>query len=617
MRLAAILPFIAYVLLQACSADPFENSAPTATAKYKPFDVVESAHIPHTNIMPTKEGGMFEMYGYGTTPLDFDGDTYLDLLVGSLNDRSEAATLYKNISTVEKISFKKYKTYGEPGEYRFAGATDINGDNHHEMILFGLNSTKLVQFYPAEKETELMDQLPKDDPHRKNLPLSYLPFDFNLDGKLDLMLGYGNITPELEENKKDRLKYYEVVKNLVFLQNDAGGFDFVPDQQFVDDGKKIGITLALASTDLNDDGLQDLAMANDSFVKAAELSESNKAKTKKENYEPGGYYKRLSKDLGLERIPFEKGIQAWGSYMGFGQIYTGKHSLYTTNWGPNKNIELKAGDICVDTLAESGLDLPNSAIAFSWGVAVSDLTGNGLDDLIVTQGHPVRSKTEINDNWALLQTSLGEFEPRPLSVQHLGVVGDEVGAMSRAIYLADLNYDGVLDFVISGFHGSPQILSEGSPPKNLSRCTVHPKARYVEGYGTGYALRNPGDEIWRSAGVQGQISGTTSPWVMSSTGKGELRFPSGYTISYDCKGKPGPIDVIEPEWLNFARHDGGGSIELVDRDNVLVELFSRNSSETDFVQEPLVLDKANKWIWKRASKDYLLKIDGRYVGRIF
>tara|TARA_Y100001933_G_C18849099_1_gene500958 strand:- start:476 stop:823 length:348 start_codon:yes stop_codon:yes gene_type:complete len=42
----------------------------------------------------------------------------------------------------------------------------------------------------------------------------------------------------------------------------------------------------------------------------------------------------------------------------------------------------------------------------------------------------------------------------------------------------------------------------------------------------------------------------TSPWIFTPFGRGEFRFPSGAIVPYDCLGGAGPVEIVEPDWIN-------------------------------------------------------------------
>ena len=75
----------------------------------------------------------------------------------------------------------------------------------------------------------------------------------------------------------------------------------------------------------------------------------------------------------------------------------------------------------------------------------------------------------------------------------------------------------------------------------------------VQSLGYGYSVREDAEAPFFSRDIQGQIRGTGSPYVVTSFNSGELRFPSGALVPFDCKRKSGPIEVVEPDWVKLNR----------------------------------------------------------------
>ena len=146
---------------------------------------------------------------------------------------------------------------------------------------------------------------------------------------------------------------------------------------------------------------------------------------------------------------------------------------------------------------------------------------------------------------------------------HLDSRNDERVYASRALLKADLDGDGHLDFLSAGKEGALRWHREvPTQADNSPRCTLIPKARYSPGFGVGHALLPPDGSEPRQWDSQGQLRSGTSPFVLSPWSTGALRFPSGASVPFDCRGGAGPVVVEEPPWLVLESDEQGWVLRL-------------------------------------------------------
>ncbi len=254
--------------------------------------------------------------------------------------------------------------------------------------------------------------------------------------------------------------------------------------------------------------------------------------------------------------------------------------LHLSNMGPRTTVAL-GSDHRTDIGERYGVDelVESDNIAMSWGVVAFDFDRNRLDDLYIVRGFTFEPYVEglgeeprsmfdrgFTDLLAMQRIGDGEaieFDvaeaPRPSAFS-----GFSNGLFhGRGAFLADVELDGTPDVVVYGADmrwedmeldwtarvTHFEIDDATVPPV----CTVIPRPWLVRTAGTEIELRERFDDHWRQPNVGGQINVGTSPWLLSAQGAGDLRFPSGAVVPFDCDGTPGPVEVFEPiGWMSLA-----------------------------------------------------------------
>ena len=320
------------------------------------------------------------------------------------------------------------------------------------------------------------------------------------------------------EDLRQRFRFGPM-QNLAFQQQPDGQFRLFDESELLpllDDGSALG----LGSLDVNDDGLPDLFVANDSL-------------------------------MGIGALVVE----------GEGEL------IYVSDEGPNKAVQFVEDEV-VQRGEALGLDLPmiDGFPLFAWGIVVDDFNRDGMDDVYLAQGTlppPAGIDTIV---WSLHYDALFlQQQDAPFSEvsSQVGISAHDTddslnprhAYSSRGAAKADLDSDGYLEILTMAYEGNPRLHSEvptleAHPP----RCTLIPRPSLVPSYGTGYALKPTGGTVWRRWDLQGQLRLGTSPYILSPYPAGRIRFPSGATLSFDCQQTPGPVVIEEPrDWIQLRR----------------------------------------------------------------
>lgn len=513
------------------------------------FEPVEASGLSSHEVSPPP--GFDDKYGYGGALLDVDGDGRQEVFLGAFSQaRDSPPCLYRNISTPGAVRFERDVRLCDwsLGAHYAAVGVDLEGDGRDELVLLGDGSVKLVRFVPEFKVADLMRGVAMGDAARSCRAHSALPVDLDWDGRLDVLVA----CIAFEEGEGAEAE--EGALNLALRQVD-GGFEPL---SFEVDGP--GQTLALGALDVDEDGLVDLLVANDTFSLRDDVPNERV---------PGGVFRRCEPGRGCDttRVNFGRGGQAWGSFMGFGNIGldgSGEH-IIIADWGPNRVVRFEEGGP-VDVAPELGVefDFREGFAVFSWGVVVDDFDLNGLDDFFVAHSPFDVDDSDVShaDN-LVLQRSGALMEV--LSAE----VGLPLGSRpfaSRGAAKVDFDLDGRMEVLTMTTSGAPRLMRLVPDPQEAPRCTLLPRASVVPAHGHSVALSAGAGEPWRRWDIQGQMSLGLPASVLTPYNEGLLRFPSGAVVSYDCEGGAGPVVVVEPDWVEVSTQEGRVVVRIVEAD---------------------------------------------------
>ncbi|MCB9507891.1 MAG: hypothetical protein H6698_06180 [Myxococcales bacterium] len=496
--------------------DPAETNR--ARPEYVHFDELRLDGL--SGYLPEVRRGDAIDYGWGGGFVDFDGDGDVDVFLGGRTGRSPAC-IYRNDSEPGEPRLTRVAGWCLPSDVDLVAgvALDLDGGAAGQLLVGGDGVLLVLR---ADGDGLSISELDAG----ADVPClggSALQLDIDLDGDGDLIVG---CQPVSRSNIDGTLA-------LTFL-NDHGELVPTPTDAGFDDGL---FTLALAGVDVEDDGLPDVLNVVDTFSRPGSRNTS---------FRPGGLLRRcLPTDRCLfrrERLADDQ--SAWGSYMGAGLPYSepAGRALYVADWGANRY--LRARDL-VPLTGVYGGSLVSDPALFSWGVVVEDFDLDGRDDIFVSRGE-IRGQgdPEAHRHTILLQDSGGWWIRLEAGASSESPLPRAALGRPRAAAKVDLDLDGTLELIVVST-GAPTWYREAAPGP---RCTLRPHPRRHTTNGWGYATRRDAGDPWRTRDVQGQTSLGTSPYVLTSALTGELRFPSGAVVGYDC-GAGHALDVWEPEWL--------------------------------------------------------------------
>ncbi len=477
-----------------------------------------------------------QRHGFGGALLDADGDQRLDLFLGT-NDPQTHACLYRNTSSPGQPDFEPWPDLcqGALGQVHSALGVDMDADGRDELLALGDGIVALWHLHPEARAENLLEVFESQDTRRQCRANGALTIDFDFDGRQDLVIACSELRGQNSaglDGPRD---------NITLRQTNDGRFE--PVELKLDNN---GSTLAVAALDANDDGLLDILLANDTYSQRDQSANG---------FDPGGVFLACPPDQECQHAPWRWGqdAQAWGSSMGLAALVVdglGEH-IFVSDWGPNRLVRFDDEGTPQDLADALGLSLGQNQgrSLYAWGALVDDFDRNGLDDLLVIHGpfSPGQNNQEHVDMLAL-QTAAGRFETFN---QEIGLPGGAETTVGRGALRADLDHDGLLEVIIFGVAGPPQVYTVHTDPQLPPRCTLIPTPWLVPTQGFGLALAPNAASPWRHWDIQGQLRAGVPSHLGSPWSQGLVRFASGAVVPFDCNDQPGPISITEPQWLQL------------------------------------------------------------------
>lgn len=257
---------------------------------------------------------------------------------------------------------------------------DFNNDGYEDLFLYRWGKPELFLNQAGGGFSNVTEQAGFRDHINAN---SAVWFDYNNDGYLDLFIGgyyHEDVNLFDLENTRMMPDSYEYATNggLNFLYKNNG------DGSFTDVSEQVGLqqnrrwTLAVAATDINGSGYQDLVIANDYGVDEIYLNEN------------GERFESVGSDAGIGFVPKS------GMSVSFGDILNqGLFSIYITNIS-EAGVLMQGNNLWVPSNRSSEHTPKYRNVAGNMGVEIGewgygglfvDLNNNGNVDLYVANGY--------------------------------------------------------------------------------------------------------------------------------------------------------------------------------------------------------------------------------------
>ena len=454
--------------LVACCAALLAAWAPSASGTALLFkDIAAESGITFTHHAAPEKKYIVESMSGGVAMFDYDNDGLIDLyFVDSLtvetarNPAAARSALYRNLGNGKFADVTEKSGLAHPGWGMGVCTADVDGDGWEDVYVTGLGGNRL---YHNNHDGTFTDIAQQAGVAGGGWSAGCGFADYDHDGRLDLFVSrYVKIDLDhLPEFGKDKTCEYRGIAVQCGPRGLPGETDFLfhndGNGRFTEVGEKAGVSdprgyfgLGIAWFDYNDDGWPDLYVANDATPNF--LYRNNKDGTFKDVAFPMGV--AVSED-GAEQGSM--GV-ALGDYLNAGRL-----SIFVTNFSEEYNdLYRHDSDHFTDVSFRSNT-APSSLPYVGWGDAFIDYDNDGLQDIIVVNGHVYPQLDAVR-----LGASAG-YRQRKLLYHNRGdgtfeEVAAQFGAVmmeprvGRGLALGDFDNDGRLDVVINNLDGSPEVL---------------------------------------------------------------------------------------------------------------------------------------------------------------
>jgi enediyne biosynthesis protein E4 len=421
---------------------------------------VSGIHWVHTAGM-SDEKYLPETTGAGCAFLDYDNDGWMDIYLvnGGKADFYTPSTplrnaLYRNNRDGTFTDVTGKAGVGAGGYGMGVAVGDYDGDGFPDMYVTQYDRSILYHNNGDGTFTDVTDKAGVAAP---GWATSAVWFDYDNDGRLDLFVCryvdftkarnvYCGAGPKGDHHYCDPRIYTYTLTNCLFHNSGDGTFTDVSRESGI--AKYSGKFLGVVATDVNNDGLIDLFVADDTV---ADLLLVNRGGGKFEEigfqadlaYSADG---RTRSSMGTDSADFDQ--DGWMDLF-VANINEEIFSLYHNKGDETfENVAMPMG-IGMATRSMSG-----------WGAKFFDYNNDGSIDLLVANGAPddrieeIYSQLTYREPLLLFQNSGGVF--KNVSAESGSVFRKSFPARGMAI--GDFNNDGAVDVLVSTSNGAPVLL---------------------------------------------------------------------------------------------------------------------------------------------------------------
>jgi len=409
-----------------------------------------------------------ESSGPGCAFLDYDNDGWMDIyLVNSgkcdffTPDSPLRNALYKNNRDGTFTDVTEKAGVGGGGYGQGVAVGDYDGDGLPDLYVTQYGRSIL---YHNNGDGTFTDVTEKAGVAAPGWSSSAVWFDYDNDGRLDLFVGrFVDFSKELNKPcgiHEDGQRHYCIPK--VYSPMPSWLFHNNGDGTFTDVSKESGIAShpgkawGVVATDINNDGLMDLFVANDTV---ANFLFVNRGKGKFEEVgEVGGTaYSaegRARSGMGVDSADFDQD--------GFMDLFVANldrelFSLYRNNH--DGTFDDHAGSTAIGNATR---------LMSGWGLKFFDFDNDGDLDLLLANGNPddlieqLHSQVKYQEPMLLFHGTGKGFEN--ISAQSGPLFAKALSA--RGLALGDFNNDGAMDVLISVNNGAPLLLRNNAGVRN-------------------------------------------------------------------------------------------------------------------------------------------------------
>ena len=289
-------------------------------------------------------------------------------------------------------------------------------------------------------------------------------FDYDNDGRLDLFVcrfvDFDKSKNKFCGNEKTGERYYCIPRvyppepSWLFHNNGDGTFTDVSKESGI--AKSFGKAWGVVATDINNDGLMDLLVANDTTANFL-FANRGKGKFQEIGLEAGVAFSqdgRARSGMGVDSADYDQ---------------DGWQDLFVTNVDQEMySIYHNHHDETFDDVAGPTGIGGTTRLMSGWGLKFFDYDNDGNVDLFIANGHP-DDKIEVHSSNVAYREPLLLFHNSGKTLQNVSASSGPVfteNFAARGLAIGDFDNDGAIDVLVSINNGAPVLLKNNAAQGN-------------------------------------------------------------------------------------------------------------------------------------------------------
>lgn len=436
---------------------------------------------------------MPETFGGGGAFIDYDNDGWPDILLingdwwpgHSQAGNRPTLALFHNDRNGHFTDTTTVAGLTTPIQGMGVAVGDYDNDGWDDIFIAGVGDCRLYHNVAGHRFDDVTKRT-KIDTHGWSTSAAWI--DFDNDGRLDLFVcHYLNWSPATDvycgANEKIYCRPQDYSgESCRLYRNEGGG-------RFADVSKRAGIwdenskALGVSICDLDNDGYSDILVANDMEPNFAFRNRRN-GTFREEGFAFGMAVDQQGRVRGGMGIDVSKANSIGSRYIGIGNFFNEGMSLY----------RIAADGPLLDESADGSLhNLTSPYVTF--GLVFADLNNDGLDDILLSNGHVYDNVETMDPSESFLQPTqvfLGQTQGG--FADYSRRVGSAVSKRiaGRAACSGDFDNDGSIDVLLVSNSGSPLLLHNDSPHTRtwIGFQLVGTRSNR-DGYGASVAIAQP------------------------------------------------------------------------------------------------------------------------------
>jgi hypothetical protein len=410
-----------------------------------------------------------ETTGAGCAFFDYDNDGWMDIyLVNSgrcdFYDPSPPLrnALYRNNRDGTFTDVTDKAGVGAGGYGQGVAVGDYDGDGFPDLYVTQYGRSIL---YHNNGDGTFTDVTEKAGLAAPGWSSSAVWFDYDNDGRLDLFV-CRFVDFDKEKNKPCEAgphgkpgycipRLYDPMASWLFRNNGDGTFTDVSRTSGI--ANHLGKAWGVVAADMNNDGLMDLFVANDTTPNFLFMNRGN-GKFEEVATPAGVAYSaegRARSGMGVDAVDFNQ--DGWADLF-VANIDHERYSIYQNNH--DETFDDKAGATGIGQVTR---------LMSGWGLRFFDYDNDGLLDLFLANGNPDDNIEELTNGQVTYREPLMLFRNNGKTFESVSAESGPVFAKpisARGMAVGDFDNDGALDVLVSINGGAPMLLKNHAGSRN-------------------------------------------------------------------------------------------------------------------------------------------------------